>query len=63
MERTETRSRDELLNLYSIQEIDVANIRKVGKDIVPRLEEILSGEARISDVRALRVEDLLGREV
>ncbi len=31
-------------------------------DIVPRLEEILSGEAKISDVRALRVEDLLGRE-
>ena len=30
-------------------------------DIVPRLEEILSGEARISDIRALRVEDLLGR--
>jgi FlaA1/EpsC-like NDP-sugar epimerase len=31
-------------------------------DIVPRLEEIISGEAKISDVRALRVEDLLGRE-
>ena len=42
MERTETRSRDELLNLYSIQEIDVANIRKVGKDIVPRLEELVA---------------------
>ena len=31
-------------------------------DIVPRLEEILTGEAKISDIRALRVEDLLGRE-
>ncbi|MFQ5766362.1 MAG: polysaccharide biosynthesis protein [Acidobacteriota bacterium] len=31
-------------------------------DVVPPLEEILSGKARISDVRALRVEDLLGRK-
>ena len=31
-------------------------------DIVPRLEEILAGRARISDLRAVRIEDLLGRE-
>ncbi|MFQ5669694.1 MAG: polysaccharide biosynthesis protein [Acidobacteriota bacterium] len=30
--------------------------------IVPRLEEIVSGQAKVSDVRSLRVEDLLGRE-
>ena len=41
MESTEMRSGDELLNLYSIQEKDVANIRKIGRDIVPRLEELV----------------------
>ena len=34
MERTETRNTDELLRLYSIDEKDIANVRKVGENIV-----------------------------
>ncbi len=42
MESTETRDTDELLRLYSIDEKDIANIRKVGEDIVPQLEHLVS---------------------
>lgn len=42
MESTETRNTDELLRLYSIDEKDIANVRKVGENIVPQLEELVS---------------------
>jgi FlaA1/EpsC-like NDP-sugar epimerase len=47
----------------TIREI-VRHCRDTGAkvDIVPRLEEILSGEAKLSDLRELRVDDLLGRQ-
>jgi rsbT co-antagonist protein RsbR len=42
MESTEPRNTDELLSLYSIDEKDIANVRKVGEDIVPQLDELVS---------------------
>jgi rsbT co-antagonist protein RsbR len=42
MESTEFRNTDELLRLYSIDEKDIANVRKVGENIVPQLEELVS---------------------
>ncbi|MFQ5720207.1 MAG: polysaccharide biosynthesis protein, partial [Acidobacteriota bacterium] len=46
----------------SIREIiRYCHLTGVRVDIMPRLGEILSGRAKISDLRAVKVEDLLGR--